>query len=304
MVEYYGQPFSGTRSAMEFNPAQTRSTSWQDELSGANRDAAAALIDLFTSYGLGTLAPKIVEYLTEGYSGDTIALLLQETPEFKQRFAANEARRKAGLSVLSPADYLRTEAGYRQVLQASGVPAGYYDSVTDFQRYLELDNSPEEIKARAEAAVKLAHTIDPGQRQALQAFGIDVGDMAAFYLNVGTAVPILQRKIDTALLGYERQRAGFEFDETRAESLAQRGITLAQAREGYSAIAEALPTLSKLGAIESDPFTVSDLEAEVFDQSPDAARRRKLLLSQERGRFAGSAGQGRGTLAREREFST
>jgi hypothetical protein len=285
-------------------PSESFSSHWMDELSGPNRDAAAALIDLFTQYGLGTLAPKIIEYLQEGFSGDTIALLLQDTAEFKTRFAANEARRRAGLSVLSPADYLRVEAGYRQALQASGVPGGYYDSVTDFQRYLELDVSPDEIKARANEAIKLAHTIDPGQRQALQRFGIDVGDLAAYYLNVGVAVPILQRKIDTALLGYERERAGFTLDEARAETLAQMGVSLAQAREGYSAIAEVLPTLSKLGAIEGDPFTVGDLESEVFDQSATAATRRKELASRERARFSGSAGQGRGTLTRERGFDT
>jgi hypothetical protein len=277
---------------------------WQDELSGASRDAAAALIDLFTSYGLGTLAPKIVGYLQQGYSGDTIALLLQETPEYKQRFRANEARRAAGLSVLSPAEYLKTEMGYRQAMQAAGIPPGYFDSDEDFVRYLELDISPNEIDARAKSAVQLAFTVDPGQRQVLARFGIDTGDLAAYYLNPNIAVPVLQRKVDVALLGFERERAGFEFDETRAESLAQRGITLQQAREGYAAIAENLPTLSKLGAIEEEPYTVADFEAEVFDQSATAATRRKKLASAERGRFTGSAGQGRGTLTREREFAT
>lgn len=276
---------------------------WQDELSGANRDAAAALIDLFTSYSLGTLAPKIIEFIQEGYSGDTIALLLQETTEFKTRFAANEARRKAGLPVLNPGDYLRVEAGYRQALQASGVASGYYDSPSDFQRYLELDVSPEEIKLRANEAMKVAFTVDPGQREVLRRAGIDVGDLAAYYLNVGTAVPILQRKIDTALLGYERERAGFSFDEARAETLARLGVTVEQARQGYSVIAEAIPTLSKLGAIEGDPFTVSDLEAEVFDQNAGAATRRKQLASRERARFSGSAGTGKTTLARDRSFS-
>lgn len=277
---------------------------WQDELSGATRDAAAALIDLFTSYGLGTLAPKIVQYLQEGYSGDTIALLLQETTEYKQRFAANEARRAAGLAVLTPAEYLRVEMGYRQRLQAAGIPPGYYDSPTDFRRYLELDLSPDEIDARAKAAVQLAFTVDARQREALSRFGIDTGDLAAYYLNPNVAVPTLQRKVDIALLGAERERAGFEFDTARAESLAQRGVSIAQAREGYSAIAEVLPVLSKLGTIEGDPFTVADLEAEVFDQSAEAARERKGLASRERARFSGRAGQGRGTLAQERKFST
>ena len=34
---------------------------WTAGLSGPNRDAALALTDLFKSYGLETLAPKIVE---------------------------------------------------------------------------------------------------------------------------------------------------------------------------------------------------------------------------------------------------
>jgi hypothetical protein len=277
---------------------------WQNELSGASRDAAAALIDLFTSYGLGTLAPKIVGFLQEGYSGDTIALLLQETAEYKQRFRANEARRAAGLAVLSPADYLRTEMGYRQRLQAAGIPPGYFDSTADFTRYLELDISPDEIDARAKSAVQLAFTVDARQREVLARFGIDTGDLAAYYLNPNIAVPTLQRKVDVALLGAERERAGFEFDTARAESLAQRGVSLAQAREGYAVIAEALPVLSKLGQIEEDPFTVSDFESEVFDQNAEATRERKGLASRERARFSGAAGQGRATLARERKFTT
>ena len=74
-----------------------------DSLTGANRDAAKALVELFKQYGLESLAPKIVEFIQNGYSADTTAILLQDTTEYKQRFAANEARRKKGLPVLSPA---------------------------------------------------------------------------------------------------------------------------------------------------------------------------------------------------------
>jgi hypothetical protein len=169
---------------------------------------------------------------------------------------------------------------------------------------LELDISPDEIDARAKSAVQLAFTVDARQREVLSRFGIDTGDLAAYYLNPNIAVPTLQRKVDVALLGAERERAGFEFDTARAESLAQRGVSLAQAREGYAVIAENLPVLSKLGQIEEDPFTVSDFESEVFDQNAEAARERKGLASRERARFSGAAGQGRGTLARERKFTT
>jgi len=38
-------------------------TDFASELTGANRDAFVALNSLFTSYGLGTLAPKIFSYI-------------------------------------------------------------------------------------------------------------------------------------------------------------------------------------------------------------------------------------------------
>jgi hypothetical protein len=49
---------------------------------GQERDAYAALTTLFNSYGLGTLAPKILNYLQNGYGSDTITILLQQTPEY------------------------------------------------------------------------------------------------------------------------------------------------------------------------------------------------------------------------------
>src|SRR5690348_11115489 len=59
-------------------------------LPGQERDAYAALKTLFDSYGLGSLAPKILQYLQNGFGADTITVLLQQTPEYKQRFAGNQ----------------------------------------------------------------------------------------------------------------------------------------------------------------------------------------------------------------------
>jgi hypothetical protein len=69
---------------------------FEQELSGSNRDAYAALRAQFDKYGLGSLSGRIFDYLKEGYSADTIFLLLQETPEYKKRFAGNETRRQQG----------------------------------------------------------------------------------------------------------------------------------------------------------------------------------------------------------------
>lgn len=276
---------------------------WMDELEGPGRNAAAALIDLFRTYGLETLAPTIVDFVQKGFEADTITLMLQETPEYKKRFAANDIRVKKGLPVLNPAEYLQVESGYRQALQAAGMPTGFYDELTDFTNWIASDISPSEIADRAQAARRLADTVDPLQRQALARIGISADDIAATFLDENRALPILERQIDTALLASERERAGFEFDLGVGESLFQQGVTVEQAREGFSAIAQVFPTLEKLGEIEDEPFTVAELESEVFGQDPEAAETRRGLASRERARFQGRAATGTRTLTRERTFT-
>lgn len=276
---------------------------WQSELSGADRDAAAALIALFESYELGSLASQIVKFVQEGFGGDTIVLLLQDTKEYKERFRGNELRQSAGLPVLTPGEYLKVESGYRQALQSAGMPSGFYDTASDFHKFIAQDIAPAEIAERANRARKVADTVDPLQRQALQQrLGLSAGDLAAYYLDTDAALGILEKGVQETLLGAERQRAGFGFDQDIASQLFGQGITVEQARQGFGQIAEALPTFEKLGEIEGTEFTVSDLEAEIFGSSGEAATRRKRLASQERGRFAGSAATGQTTLARQRRF--
>src|SRR5512139_2967154 len=91
-----------------FNPniPPTSPKSPEEMLQGEDRDAYMALLSLFSGYGLGSLAPKILEYVQQGYGADTITMLLQRTDEYKRRFSANEIRRKNGLPVLAPNEYL------------------------------------------------------------------------------------------------------------------------------------------------------------------------------------------------------
>lgn len=279
-------------------------TSWTNSLSGADRDAAAAVIALFQSYDLGSLAPKIIEFVQQGYSGDTLVLLLQDTPEYETRFQGNELRVKAGLPVLSPAEYLRTEAGYRQALQRAGMPAGFYDSPEDFHRFIALDVAPDEIKERADKARQLINRIDPIQREILsRQTGLSVDDLASYYLDVTKATPILERQIETTLLGAERERAGFQYSQTAAELLYSQGLTLEQARAGYGRISQSLPDYAKLGEIEGQEVTLSDLESAEFGQSGTQRRRLEGLVAGEQARFGGSAGVRTETLQR-RDRST
>ena len=278
--------------------------SWQDELKGTERDAAAALITLYEQWGLGSLASQIVGFTQQGYGQDTIAVLLQETKEYKERFAANDARRKAGLPVLSPAEYIATERAYAQALQASGMPPGFFDDpAKDFKDFLEKDIAPTEIAERAGKATEYVNTLDQHSLSVLQRRrGLGVGDIAAHFLDAGRALPALQKTVQTALLGAERERAGYDFSEVQAEMLFSQGITAQQARQGYGQIRQLEPTLSRLAEIEGTEFGAEDLEAETFGGSGEAAERRQRLESGERARFRGSAASGQSTLSRQRTF--
>jgi hypothetical protein len=130
------------------------------------RDAATILTRTVHQYGLGSLAGQITGFIQQGYSADAISILLQNTPEYKQRFAANDARLKKGLPALSPAEYIATERSYRQVMSAAGLPLGFYDQTSDFQKFLENDMSPTELKSRVDTAAQAVNQA-PSESQGL-----------------------------------------------------------------------------------------------------------------------------------------
>lgn len=276
-------------------PVQT--SGFEQNLTGANRDAYLALNNLFTSYGLGSLAPKIFDYIKNGYSADTISILLQETSEYKQRFAGNEARRKAGLPVLSPSEYLSVESSYRQIMQTAGLPSGFYDTPSDFTQWIGRDVSPSEIQSRVDMATQATVLANPDYRKALNQMGVDDSQLTAYFLDQTRALPILQKSAATAAVGAGALAQGLRFDKAYAETLATQGVTGEQARQGYSQIAGELPEMQKLGEIYGQEYTQRTAEEAVFEGKGPAVEKRRKLASQERAQFSGTAGAARGGLA-------
>lgn len=266
-------------------------------LRGANRDAFSALTTIFNSYGLGSLAPKIYEFIQQGYGADTITLLLQDTPEYKQRFAGNEARRKAGLPVLDPAQYLATERAYRQILQDAGLPKGFYDNPADFTNWIAGDVSPSEIQGRVELAKQATSQSNPEYRKALQQmYGISESELTAYFLDRKRAVPLLERRAAAAQIGAAALRRGFETDANRMENLATMGIGAEEAEQGYGIIGETFDPMREIAQRFGLTWTQRDAEDEVFVGGTEAATRGRRLRSQERALFQGRAGGARAGL--------
>lgn len=296
-----GRGFSGSTNALPVGPGQPGTTpisgggDWADSLQGEQRDAYVALSKLFTEYGLGTLAPKIFEYIKAGYGSDTISLLLQDTSEYKERFAGNEARRKAGLPVLAPAQYLATEAAYRQILSSSGLPVGFYDSPADFTNWIAGDVSPTEIKDRVDSALAVTNG-NPEVRQAMkQMYGVSDGEIAAYFLDPKIAEPILRKREQAAEIAAAALQRGFGVG-TNAERFAAQGITAAQAQQGYGIISQEFRPMQELASIYGETWTQGEAEEAVFTPGAQqaggqsAADKQRRLASQERAMFSGRSG--------------
>lgn len=251
---------------------------------------------MFNSYGLGSLAPKILEYVQQGYGADTISLMLQETPEYKQRFKANDMRKSNNLPVLSPAEYISLEASYRQILESNGLPKGFYDSQDDFANWIGGDVSPNEIQSRATLAAQAVNNSDTAYISSLRDYGLGQGDLVAAMLDRQRALPLLERTIREAQIGAEARRQGLQLSQERAGYFESLGITQDSARQAYGFAGQYLPTLKQLGNISGESYGQEDLENELLGNSGLASAQRKRLQTQEQGRFAGSGAVGKSSF--------
>jgi len=270
---------------------------FESQLTGANRDAYMALTTLFKTYNLQSLAPKIFDYIKNGYSADTIAILLQDTSEYKQRFAGNTARLAKGLPVLSAAQYLSVESSYRQIMKDAGLPVGFYDSPADFTQWIGTDVSPTEVKGRVDLAVASTSQANPWVKQQLAAlYGVDDAHLTSYFLDQNRSLPILQKQQQAAAFGAEAARRGLLSDATRMEDYVTSGLSQSQASQGFQTVAEELPNLMALADRFGVTFGQQDEEQAVFGTSAVGTAKRKGLASQERALFSSGSGAGAGGL--------
>jgi len=265
-------------------------------LVGDDRDAAVALTDLFTQYGLASLAPQIIKMIQDGFSADTIAIQLQQTKEYKLRFAANDRRVKAGLSVLSPAEYIATERSYRQVMSAAGLPIGFYDQNSDFENFLAGDVSPTEVKSRVDTVSEALNKAPAATKDYFKQW-YNEGDMIAFALDPKRAQPLIDQRIKAAEAAAVAQQAGYGLSQGNAEIIGGQGVSFADIQSGVNFIGSEQATTDKLSSIYGgDNVTQQDLVQEVF--AGGAGTKRKKLASQERATFTGASGQTKTSLSR------
>lgn len=294
--------FGGKPGGMLPTRLMKNDPTFMEQLTGEQQDAYAMLSALFESYGLGSLASTIFDYVKKGMSADSISIALQQTPEYKQRFAANEERKKKGLPVLSPAEYLSTEASYRQLMRQAGLPEGFYDQPSDFTTFLGKDVSPTELKGRVDLAAQATVLASPQLKDALYAmYGIDDAHITAYFLDPDRAMTSIQKTAAAAQIGAEALKRGLQISG-HAEQYAAAGVSAEQAAQAYGTIAQQLPGYEVLSHQYGMNVNQEALEAAVFGaQTPEqqqAASNVTRLASWSRARAQGQAGAAQTGLAR------
>lgn len=275
-------------------------------LSDTDKDAYALLKEVFMNYGLEELVPTITKLMANNVGPNQASLMLKTDPQYNaayiKRFAGNESRRKAGLNVLSEAEYLNLEDSYSQTLNAYGLKS-YFGATTDAKRtamanIIGSDISATEFKDRVDTVVTRVNNADPKIKETLKTFyGIKEEDLTSYFLNPTDNLPKLQEKVAAAEIGAAAANQNLAYNKTSAEDLAKFGITKAQAQEGYSTIGEIMPTASKLGDIYGDQYTQATAEQEVFKGTASAKRKRTQLAEREVASFSGSSGNAPGAYS-------
>lgn len=252
-------------------------------------DAYEMLKAKLAEWGISDLGDDVINTLVQGYSPDVATLALQDTAQYKKRFAANDARIKAGLPALSPAEYIATERSYISTLRKYGLPEGFYDQPEDFQKWLAADVSPEEMDQRANTARQAyvdasAEVKDQWQ----QLYGLTPGDAVAAFLDEKTAVNLLNKRAQAVSISAEAERAfrgQYQLTATRAEELANEGVSQEQAQKGFSSVASRLPRDQMLARMAGFDFTQQEAENEVLLNDASAKAERDKIYKAEQGRF-------------------
>lgn len=261
-----------------------------------DEDAYAILERTLEDNGIGGLAKVLQGYMDRGLGSEQAALEIRKEPAYQKRFAGNEKRRAAGLNLLSEAEYLELENSYMKTSKAYGIPnqlgTDRETRQANMATLIAGDVDAIEFKDRVDTVVTRVKNADKMTKDTFNTFfGIKDEELIAYFLNPEANLPKLQEKVTAAEIGAAAKGQSLATSLDAATALAQFGVTKEQARTGYEAIGEVLPTATKLGEIYGDKYTQATAEQEVFQGTASAKRKRQQLAEREVATFSGSSGR-------------
>lgn len=266
-----------------------------------NPSARDILVNTLREWGLAELTGDLDRLIKDGLDAPAVQLRLSETDAYKRRFAGNDERKKKGLPVLSPAEYIAAETSYKTVLRSYGLPASFYDSQDDFHQFIGNDVSPDELNDRAGIAQQVWLSNDAPTRDAWRSFyGLSDGAAIASILDPDRALPVVQRMANAARFGGLATSQGLEADRGRLEQYADTGVSADTVAGAFSKIAQTQGADDRIAQRFGTTLSQAEKEAELIKGDATAANKRERLYRDETALFQGRGGADTGALQRTR----
>ena len=270
---------------------------------------------ILSQYGISGFILALAK-IREDYpnaDSDTIVQLFQYDERyngaFLDRFSGNKARKLAGLPMLSGAEYLKMEQGYKKIFTSYGLDR--FSNTDYYAKLIGNDSDVVDITDR----LALGYTRLLNDKTTLDAFNrffpsLDTTDIFAAVMDPEQQIPELKRKITAAEIGGQAafQSLTSSYSEIDngllgtlgANALGNAGVTEATAKTGYQSIAGVLPISSRLSGIyggTAEQYGQKEAEQEQFLGLESAARKRRKLSELETQQFAGSSGTSKGSFS-------
>jgi len=328
-LRYQGKPFTGNKGVGTYKNGvlQTAAASKNNNNNSSGSDNAAATkyaADLaaaseaaavksqrqsawatlkaeFDKYGLGTLADAVKDLIINGTPAAQATMILRERPEYKARFAGNEARRTAGLNVYDEGTYLDLENAMAEIFTAYGQKAlmgtTREQQQATFAKFIGNTIAPTELKRRMD----IASTLSKSDNNTIKAIKelypmINDSDIFSYFLNPTETLPKLETKAQAASIGGAFLAQGLKINSASMEEYAALGISREQAQLGAAQIASVLPRAAQLRAYENGTYTQQQAEDVYLRQSATAKKELEDLAKLETGRMSGASGTSKVSL--------
>lgn len=277
---------------------------------GLGEEFLSSLMGTIDKVYADNIAPTDAQILNSIYSSDA----------YKKRFAGNEIIRQRmasgkgnpGDRLLTPAEYIKTEAAYKELMSEAGLPTGFYDQQEDFAKFIaELGTSVAEISERVNIAKSALQNADSFIKDSLKTYyGWSEGDMVAYLLDSERAFDAINSRFKyttqelksaytEAEIGGSALRAGIEGGITKqfAEEINKAGKA-SQAEQTFQTTARQQEDYQRLLGLFGKQAGKEDLAREALGLAggADVGIQTKKLASKERARFQTRSAVDRGSL--------
>lgn len=241
-------------------------------------------------YGLGGLATWAWGRFQDGASLDQIMLEVYDRAEFKAAYPEYETLAKKGraYSVAELQAYRKAAVG---IFRSYGIPQSFYDTPEELANFAANEVSVAELSKRVADAAEAVYSTSPAVRDEMQRlYGVQPGEMIAFWLDPQKAEPMIKQKFTAAQIAGQAISTNYGMlTKQEAELLAGMGVTEQTAQKGFGQLAAMEPLFNPINESEQGITQEVQLGA-AFGQDAAALRQVEKRKSERKAEFQSGGG--------------